>query len=143
HAPAQPAPPKPRCGFLCAARARRRAQGTPAFPLMSCDNLPHNGAVTRKALLAFATLRDAELHDWIKANVSFPTAMVDRITPMTSAAHRLPLADDKHIDDAWPVVLEPFVQWVLEEKFVNGRPAWEEGRAPFREDLPPIEAAEM
>lgn len=67
---------------------------------MSCDNLPHNGAVTRKALLAFATLRDADLHDWIKENVSFPNAMVDRITPMTSAAHRLQLADEKHIDDA-------------------------------------------
>lgn len=126
-------------GFLCAALARRRAAGTPAFTLMSCDNLPHNGAVTRKALLAFAALRDVELHDWIESNVSFPNAMVDRITPMTSVAHRLQLADDKHIDDAWPVVCEPFVQWVLEDKFVNGRPAWEKVGVQFTDDVTPYE----
>lgn len=126
-------------GFLCAALARRHAAGTPAFTLMSCDNLPHNGAVTRKALLAFAALRDAELHDWIERNVTFPNAMVDRITPMTSAAHRLQLADDKHIDDAWPVVCEPFVQWVLEDKFVNGRPAWEKVGVQFTDDVTPYE----
>jgi mannitol-1-phosphate/altronate dehydrogenase len=126
-------------GFLCAALARRRAAGTPAFTLMSCDNLPHNGAVTRKALLAFAALRDVELHDWIERNVTFPNAMVDRITPMTSAAHRLQLADDKHIDDAWPVVCEPFVQWVLEDKFVNGRPAWEKVGVQFTDDVTPYE----
>ncbi|WP_163030434.1 mannitol dehydrogenase family protein, partial [Pseudomonas viridiflava] len=123
HDLANPATPKTVFGFLCAALARRRAEGTPAFTLMSCDNLPHNGAVTRKALLAFAAQRDADLHDWIADNVSFPNAMVDRITPMTSAAHRLKLADEKPIDDAWPVVCEPFVQWVLEDKFVTGRPA--------------------
>ncbi|RMO57194.1 Mannitol dehydrogenase [Pseudomonas syringae pv. aptata] len=139
HDLANPDQPKTVFGFLCAALARRRAQGTPAFTLMSCDNLPHNGAVTRKALLAFATLRDADLHDWIKENVSFPNAMVDRITPMTSAAHRLQLADDKHIDDAWPVVCEPFVQWVLEDKFVNGRPAWEKVGVQFTDDVTPYE----
>ncbi|MCV4340980.1 mannitol dehydrogenase family protein [Pseudomonas capsici] len=126
-------------GFLCAALARRRAAGIPAFTLMSCDNLPHNGAVTRKALLAFAALRDADLHDWIAENVSFPNAMVDRITPMTSSAHRLKLADEKHIDDAWPVVCEPFVQWVLEDKFVNGRPAWEKVGVQFTDDVTPYE----
>ncbi|WP_323163337.1 mannitol dehydrogenase family protein, partial [Pseudomonas viridiflava] len=104
-----------------------------------CDNLPHNGAVTRKALLAFAAQRDADLHDWIADNVSFPNAMVDRITPMTSAAHRLKLADEKHIDDAWPVVCEPFVQWVLEDKFVNGRPAWEKVGVQFTDDVTPYE----
>ena len=126
-------------GFLCAALARRRAAGIPAFTLMSCDNLPHNGAVTRKALLAFAALRDVELHDWIERNVSFPNAMVDRITPMTSVAQRLQLADDKQIDDAWPVVCEPFVQWVLEDKFVNGRPAWEKVGVQFTDDVTPYE----
>ena len=126
-------------GFLCAALARRRAAGTPAFTLMSCDNLPHNGAVTRKALLAFAAQLNGDLHDWIDRNVSFPNAMVDRITPMTSAAHRLKLADDKNIDDAWPVVCEPFVQWVLEDKFVSGRPAWEQVGVQFTDDVTPYE----
>ena len=139
HDLAHPDSPKTVFGFLCAALAKRRAVGTPAFTLMSCDNLPHNGAVTRKALLAFAALRDADLHDWIAENVSFPNAMVDRITPMTSTEHRLQLADKHAVDDAWPVVCEPFVQWVLEDKFVNGRPAWEKVGVQFTDDVTPYE----
>ncbi|TWC52015.1 mannitol 2-dehydrogenase [Pseudomonas sp. SJZ080] len=139
HDLAHPDSPKTVFGFLCAALAKRRAVGTPAFTLMSCDNLPHNGAVTRKALLAFAALRDAELHDWIAANVSFPNAMVDRITPMTSTEHKLQLHDKHAVDDAWPVVCEPFVQWVLEDKFVNGRPAWEKVGVQFTDDVTPYE----
>ncbi|WP_268796640.1 mannitol dehydrogenase family protein [Pseudomonas huanghezhanensis] len=136
---AHPATPKTVFGYLCAALSKRRAEGTPAFTLMSCDNLPHNGGVTRKALLAFAKLRDPQLHDWIAEQVSFPNAMVDRITPMTSTAHRLQLHDQKGIDDAWPVVCEPFVQWVLEDKFVNGRPAWEKVGVQFTDDVTPYE----
>ncbi|WP_422777774.1 mannitol dehydrogenase family protein [Pseudomonas mediterranea] len=139
HDLAHPDTPTTVFGFLCAALAKRRAAGTPAFTLMSCDNLPHNGAVTRKALLAFATLHDAELAQWIDRNVSFPNAMVDRITPMTSVAHRLQLHDEHGIDDAWPVVCEPFVQWVLEDKFVNGRPAWEKVGVQFTDDVSPYE----
>ncbi|CAN1600728.1 mannitol dehydrogenase family protein [Pseudomonas mediterranea] len=139
HDLAHPEAPTTVFGFLCAALARRRAAGTPAFTLMSCDNLPHNGAVTRKALLAFATRHDAELAQWIDHNVSFPNAMVDRITPMTSVAHRLQLHDEHGIDDAWPVVCEPFVQWVLEDKFVNGRPAWEKVGVQFTDDVSPYE----
>ncbi|NUT87265.1 mannitol dehydrogenase family protein [Pseudomonas corrugata] len=139
HDLAHPDAPTTVFGFLCAALAKRRAAGTPAFTLMSCDNLPHNGAVTRKALLAFATRHDAELAQWIDHNVSFPNAMVDRITPMTSVAHRLQLHDEHGIDDAWPVVCEPFVQWVLEDKFVNGRPAWEKVGVQFTDDVSPYE----
>ncbi|MHA3735218.1 mannitol dehydrogenase family protein [Pseudomonas sp. Eth.TT006] len=139
HDLAHPNSPKTVFGFLCAALEKRRGAGTPAFTVMSCDNLPHNGAVTRKALLAFATLRDKGLRDWIDQNVSFPNAMVDRITPMTSTAHRLQLADKHAVDDAWPVVCEPFVQWVLEDKFVNGRPAWEQVGVQFTDDVSPYE----
>ncbi|KAE9640897.1 mannitol dehydrogenase family protein [Pseudomonas sp. PB106] len=139
HDLANPDAPKTVFGFLCAALEKRRAAGIPAFTVMSCDNLPHNGAVTRKALLAFATLRNSNLCSWIDANVSFPNAMVDRITPMTSTAHRLQLADKHGIDDAWPVVCEPFVQWVLEDKFVNGRPAWEKVGVQFTDDVSPYE----
>ncbi|MDP2146717.1 MAG: mannitol dehydrogenase family protein, partial [Pseudomonas sp.] len=139
HDLAHPDTPTTVFGFICAALTQRRAAGIPAFTVMSCDNLPHNGAVTRKALLAFAALRDADLHDWIQANVSFPNAMVDRITPMTSTAHRLQLHDEHGVDDAWPVVCEPFVQWVLEDKFVNGRPAWEQVGVQFTDDVTPYE----
>ncbi|KAE9642008.1 mannitol dehydrogenase family protein [Pseudomonas sp. PB103] len=139
HDLAHPDAPKTVFGFLCAALEKRRAAGIQAFTVMSCDNLPHNGAVTRKALLAFATLRNSNLCSWIDANVSFPNAMVDRITPMTSTAHRLQLADKHGVDDAWPVVCEPFVQWVLEDKFVNGRPAWEKVGVQFTDDVSPYE----
>nr|WP_298136473.1 mannitol dehydrogenase family protein [uncultured Pseudomonas sp.] len=139
HDLAHPEAPCSVFGLLCAALAKRRATGTPAFTLMSCDNLPHNGAVTRKALLAFAQLADAGLAEWIDANVSFPNAMVDRITPMTSADHRQQLAAEHGIEDAWPVVCEPFVQWVLEDKFVNGRPAWEKVGVQFTDDVAPYE----
>lgn len=126
-------------GLLCAALAKRRGQGVPAFTVMSCDNLPHNGDVTRKATLAFANLVDSELANWIAQNVSFPNAMVDRITPMTSAAHRKDLRQNHEIDDAWPVVCEPFVQWVLEDKFNAGRPAWEKVGVQFTDDVAPYE----
>lgn len=139
HDLAHPQQPRTVFGLLCAALAKRRAAGIAAFTLMSCDNLPHNGAVTRKALLAFAARRDADLHDWIASQVSFPNAMVDRITPMTSTAHRLQLHDQHGIDDAWPVVCEPFVQWVLEDQFVNGRPAWEQVGVQFTDDVTPYE----
>jgi mannitol 2-dehydrogenase len=134
-----PESPQSVFGFLCAALAKRRAAGIPAFTLMSCDNLPHNGDVTRKALLAFAHLADHELASWIDHHVSFPNAMVDRITPMTSAAHRQQLAEQHGVEDAWPVVCEPFVQWVLEDKFVSGRPAWEEVGVQFTDDVTPYE----
>ncbi|RDL14284.1 mannitol dehydrogenase family protein [Pseudomonas jessenii] len=143
HDLAHPSAPTTVFGFLCAALEKRRGAGTPAFTIMSCDNLPHNGAVTRKALLAFATLRNTGLRDWIEQNVSFPNAMVDRITPMTSTAHRLQLADKHAVDDAWPVVCEPFVQWVLEDKFVNGRPAWEKVGVQFTDDVSPYEAMKI
>lgn len=139
HDLAHPESPRSVFGFLCAALARRRAAGIPAFTLMSCDNLPHNGAVTRKALLSFAQLADPDLAAWIHTHVSFPNAMVDRITPMTSATHREQLAERHGIEDAWPVVCEPFVQWVLEDKFVNGRPAWEQVGVQFTDDVTPYE----
>lgn len=144
HDLAHPDTPKTVFGFLCAALAKRRAAGTKPFTVMSCDNLPHNGAVARKALLAFAALgSDRSLHDWIAREVSFPNAMVDRITPMTSTAHRLALHDQHGIDDAWPVVCEPFVQWVLEDKFGDGRPAWEKVGVQFTDDVTPYEAMKI
>ena len=136
---AHPKQPRTVFGVLFAALARRRAAGTDAFTLMSCDNLPHNGGVARKALLAYAALSDADLHDWIATHVSFPNAMVDRITPMTSNAHRLQLHDQLGIDDAWPVVCEPFIQWVLEDKFSTGRPAWETVGVQMTDDVTPYE----
>ncbi|MBS68011.1 MAG: mannitol dehydrogenase [Pseudomonas sp.] len=126
-------------GLLCAALAKRRGHGVGPFTVMSCDNLPHNGDVTRRATLAFASLVDPDLARWIERNVSFPNAMVDRITPMTSTAHRQDLERQHGLDDAWPVVCEPFVQWVVEDRFVAGRPAWEKVGVQFTDDVSPYE----
>nr|WP_221189843.1 mannitol dehydrogenase family protein [Azomonas macrocytogenes] len=139
HDLANPQQPETIFGFLSEALARRRAAGIKPFTVMSCDNLPHNGQVARNALLSFSRLRDAGLHDWIAANVSFPNAMVDRITPMTSDAHRSQLYEETGIEDAWPVVAEPFLQWVVEDKFCNGRPSWEEVGVQFTDDVTPYE----
>lgn len=144
---ANPGAPKSVFGFMCAALQRRREAGIVPFTVMSCDNLPHNGEVARKALLAFARLAGdaygAGLAQWIEEHVSFPNAMVDRITPMTSAAHRQRLLDRHGIDDRWPVVCEPFVQWVLEDKFCNGRPAWEDVGVQFTDDVAPYEEMKL
>eukprot|EP01035_Chromulina_nebulosa_P050297 gene50297-68372_t len=110
---------------------------------MSCDNLPHNGAVTRKALLAFAALHDAELHDWIQANVTFPNAMVDRITPATGPREIGIALDTYGIEDGWPVFCEEFKQWVLEDKFPLGRPALEDVGVTFVADVAPYELMKL
>lgn len=139
HDLANPRTPRGVFGFLCEALRRRRDTGVPAFTVMSCDNLPHNGEVARKALLAFAERLDPGLARWIATHVSFPNAMVDRITPMTSPAHRRQLAQRHDVEDAWPVVCEPFVQWVLEDRFSAGRPAWEKVGVQFTDDVTPYE----
>lgn len=136
---AHPQQPVSVFGFLTEALARRRERGIPPFTLMSCDNLPHNGDVARHALLSFAALRDPQLRDWIAERVSFPNAMVDRITPMTSAAHREQLQREAGIEDAWPVVAEEFRQWVIEDRFCNGRPPWEAVGVQFTDDVTPYE----
>jgi mannitol 2-dehydrogenase len=89
--------------------------------------------------LGFCALRDSALHDWVATHVSFPNAMVDRITPMTSDSHRAQLQADTGIADRWPVVAEPFIQWVLEDKFCNGRPEWEQVGVQFTDDVTPYE----
>jgi mannitol 2-dehydrogenase len=80
--------PRTAFGFLAEALARRRAAGIPPFTVMSCDNIPGNGSVTRRMLSSFTTLKDPELAAWIQETVSFPDSMVDRITPVTTDADR-------------------------------------------------------
>ncbi|KAF4922626.1 Mannitol 2-dehydrogenase [Colletotrichum viniferum] len=113
-------------GFLYAALARRHAAGLKPFTVMSCDNMQKNGSITRHMLQSFARLRgDAAVAEWIAAEGAFPNAMVDRITPSTSPADIASLAAKFGVEDAWPVVTEPFMQWVIEDKFSDGRPPFE------------------
>jgi mannitol 2-dehydrogenase len=106
---------------------------------LSCDNIQHNGGVLRSAVLALAALRDTKLADWISENASFPSTMVDRITPVTAQEDIASLAERYGIIDRWPVFAEGFTQWVIEDRFPSGRPAWEDVGAQFVEDVAPYE----
>jgi mannitol 2-dehydrogenase len=109
---------------------------------MSCDNLPGNGQVTRDAVVGLARLADPELADWVAANVAFPNAMVDRITPATGP-REIALAKSFGIEDAWPVTCEPFRQWVIEDHFPAGRPALETVGVTFTEHVHLYEAMKI
>ncbi|CAK7273820.1 hypothetical protein SEPCBS57363_005844 [Sporothrix epigloea] len=124
--PANAKAPTTTYGFLYAALARRHAAGLKPFTVLSCDNMQGNGSITRSMLKTFANLRgDANLATWIAEKVAFPNSMVDRITPQTAPADKVALAEMFGIEDAWPVVTEPFMQWVIEDHFSDGRPPFE------------------
>ena len=134
-----PQQPRTVFGFLTEALRCRRERGLPPFTVLSCDNLPDNGHVARAALLAFAELKDSDLANWIAEEVSFPSSMVDRITPGTNDKHRQWLKANYDIEDGWPVICEPFSQWVLEDDFCNGRPEWEKVGVQFTDNVAPYE----
>ncbi|MDG4904834.1 mannitol dehydrogenase family protein [Mesorhizobium sp. WSM4898] len=155
HDLGNPGSPKTAHGFLAEALARRRAAGTPPFTVLCCDNLPANGATLHKLLLEFAKLRDlrlarqgdaglarqgdTELASHVANEVAFPSSMVDRIVPATTDADRARIAGELGLEDAWPVMTEPFRQWVIEERFPTGRPAWEKFGVTMVEDVGPFE----
>ena len=130
-------------GYLAEALDRRRRLGLPAFTVLSCDNVPQNGDMARKTLLAFAALRDPALRDWIAAHAAFPNSMVDRITPQTTDADRAMVQAEFGIDDAWPVVCEPFRQWIIEDVFSDGRPPLERVGVQFTHDVHPYELMKL
>lgn len=136
---ANPRDPSSAFGLILRGLVMRRTNGIPPFTVMSCDNVPHNGVVTRNAIAGVAALFDSELAEWVRSNVAFPNAMVDRITPATSDRERQFTASAFGIDDAWPVFCEQFKQWVIEDKFSMGRPALEKVGATFVSDVTPYE----
>ena len=136
---ARGAAPGSAIGMIVEAYRRRRAAGRPAFTALSCDNIQHNGVVLRDAVIAMAGLRDDGLAAWIEREASFPGTMVDRITPITTPDDIAELAACFDVADRWPVVSEVFRQWVIEDRFVQGRPAWETVGAQFVADVAPYE----
>ena len=143
HDIANPLQPRLVFGFLTAALQKRRDNGLPAFTVQSCDNIQENGDLTRKMLVGFARLQDTELADWIEEEVCFPNAMVDRITPVTTDADIEFLKTEFNVDDQWPVVCEPFCQWVIEDSFSAGRPDWQKVGAQFVPDVKPYEEMKL
>jgi mannitol 2-dehydrogenase len=128
---AQPGRPVTAFGYLVAALGRRRAVGGPGCTVLSCDNLPSNGTAARTATLGLARAWNAALAEWIDEHVSFPSSMVDRITPATDLAARRLVSEKFGVADRWPVITEPFRQWVIEDDFANGRPPLDRVGAQF------------
>ena len=130
-------------GYVVEALARRRARGVGPFTIMSCDNIEGNGHVAQRTFTAFARLRDPDLADWIERDAAFPNSMVDRITPATTPTTVAEVTRRYDIDDAWPVVTEPFTQWVLEDHFTMGRPAYEQVGVQPVADVAPYELMKL
>lgn len=130
-------------GFLVEALRRRREAGLPPFTVLSCDNLPANGATARRVVAAFAELRDDALGSFVAREVPFPSTMVDRIVPATTDDDRALVAERLGVEDAWPVMTEPFRQWVIEDHFADGRPDWTAGGARFVADVEPFELMKL
>lgn len=138
--------PRTAVGLLVSGLARRRDSGAGPVTLLSCDNLPSNGDTLRALVLEFASASacGAQLCRWIETLCTFPNSMVDRIVPRTTDADRRHIATRLGVHDAWPVVAEPFLEWVIEDRFAAGRPAWDQpGGARFASDARPFEQMKL
>jgi fructuronate reductase len=129
-------------GLLVEALRRRRATGAGPCTVLVCDNLPSNGATVARIIGRYAALRDPALASYIANEIAFPCTMVDRIVPATTEADRAAVAVLGY-QDAWPVVAEPFSQWVIEDRFTGGRPRWEESGAQIVVDVRPFELMKL
>ncbi|QGY29871.1 mannitol dehydrogenase family protein [Pantoea cypripedii] len=143
HDLAQPQAPRSLPGLILAAIIRRRERDLAPFSVMSCDNMPENGHVTRNVIVQLAERHSPELADYIKAHLSFPSTMVDRIVPAMTDAAFATLAARLGSSDPVAVEAEPFFQWVIEDNFVSGRPAWENAGAELVSDVLPFEEMKL
>ena len=143
HDLAHPNLPVSAPGFLVAALARRWRDGVPPFTIVSCDNLPGNGRLLKRLLVRLAGLQDPALAQMLEDHLACPCTMVDRIVPATTSEDRARISASLGVRDAWPVVTEPFTQWVIEDDFPLGRPRWELMGAQFVADVAPYEAMKL
>lgn len=143
HDLGQPLAPRSTIGFLVWGLQRRRASGLGPVTLLSLDNLPGNGHLLRGLVLAFAAQVDARLAEWIGQACTFPCSMVDRIVPRTTDEDRAAVAQALGMTDAWPVQAEPFLEWVVEDRFAAGRPDWAVGGARFVDEAAPFETLKL
>ncbi|WP_156175647.1 mannitol dehydrogenase family protein [Bradyrhizobium sp. LTSP849] len=135
--------PRSAPGFIVAALARRRAQGLSPFTVLCCDNLAANGHTVQRIVTQFAALRSKDLGKWIADTVAFPCTMVDRIVPETTDADRDAVASALGLRDAWPVMTEPFTQWVVEDRFATGRPDLAAAGVELVTDVKPFELMKL
>ncbi len=139
----QPQQPKSAVGVVVEGLARRKAAGLPVFSVMSCDNMPENGHVMRNVVCAYARALNDDLANWIEQNVTFPSTMVDRIVPAVTPETLNKIEQLTGVRDPAGVACEPFRQWVIEDNFVAGRPAWEKAGAELVADVIPFEEMKL
>jgi mannitol 2-dehydrogenase len=125
------AKPNPTIEAIASGLEARRVAGASPLTILSCDNLPGNGTVARESITRVSEGRSEDLLRFVETSCTFPNSMVDRITPQTTDADRAWLRDEVGIEDGWPVVAEPFRQWVIEDTFAAGRPQFEDVGALF------------
>ncbi len=130
-------------GILIQAIRIRKNENRGALTLMSCDNIPHNGHVAKDAVIGFAKVVAPDLVSWIESNMSFPNSMVDRVTPGTKDEDRAFIQEKFGYTDGWPVACEPYVLWVLEDDFANGRPDFEKAGVMLVPDVLPYELMKL
>ena len=138
-----PSEPHSAPGILVEALHRRRERGLQPFTVLSCDNIPDNGHVVKNAVLGMAQKRSPELAAWIDAHVSFPGTMVDRIVPAATEASLAEITQALGVDDPCAISCEPFIQWVVEDNFVAGRPEWEVAGVQMVQDVLPWEQMKL
>lgn len=143
HDVQHPDQPRTVFGYLTAALEHRFRNGVPPFTVLSCDNFPHNGDAAKTAFVSFAALLSTELAAQIAESVHFPNSMVDRITPSVSSAQKQRLNELVGWTDEVPVFSEPFIQWVVEDRFSNGRPALEKVGVQFTDDVSSYEDVKL
>lgn len=143
HDLASPQQPCSAIGYIVQALSLRRQRGLTAFSILSCDNLRENGRIARNAVLELAQARDTQLAHWIEQHASFPGTMVDRIVPAATPDTLQHIAQQLGVYDPCAIACEPFSQWVIEDNFVNGRPAWDQAGAQFVSDVTPFEMMKL
>ncbi|MFI3269291.1 MAG: mannitol dehydrogenase family protein [Rikenellaceae bacterium] len=134
-----PSSPTSVFGIVAEGLRRRKERGNGAVTILSCDNLQHNGDTCRRVFSSFFAQQDSSLAQWVAANVTFPNSMVDRITPATTPVDVERINRELDCRDEAPVYCEDYIQWVVEDNFVAGRPAWESVGVEFTDDVAPFE----
>ncbi len=124
--------PRTALGLLFGAAKERHTKNGLPITLLSCDNVPNNGERLRHLLLQFAGLKDQSVAGWIRANTSCPNSMVDRITPAVTRDTHDFVRNRFGIEDQCPVMSEAYLQWVVEDTFISGRPHWEKVSVPVQ-----------
>jgi fructuronate reductase len=139
HDLAHPDAPVSAPGLIVRAIELRRAAGIAPFSVMSCDNLPANGRTAKRIISGLAALHSPDLAAYVEQAIAFPSTMVDRIVPATTDADRESVRTATGLEDSWPIMTEPFTQWVIEDHFASGRPAFELAGAQLVDDVEPYE----